>query len=169
MHAEGFPPVADPRARMLVLGSLPGPVSLRKQQYYAQSRNAFWRIMGVLFGAAQERPYEDRLKILLRHRVALWDVCASAHRPGALDASIRRASVVPNDFSSFFVTHRELRLVCFNGQAAAELYRRRVLPGLSEELQALRSEMLPSTSPAYAAMTFEQKLERWSILREAVR
>ena len=167
MHSEGFPPVADPRARVLVLGSLPGPVSLRERHYYAQPRNAFWRIMGVLFGAAQARPYEDRLKILLRHRVALWDVCASAHRPGALDAAIRRASVVPNDLAAFFVTHRKLRLICFNGQAAAEMYRRRVLPGLPAELQALRSEVLPSTSPAHAAMTFEQKLERWRIVREA--
>ncbi len=169
MHSEGFPPVADPRARVLVLGSLPGPVSLRERQYYAQPRNAFWRIMGVLFGAAQERPYEDRLRSLLRHRVALWDVCASADRPGALDAAIRRASVVPNDLATFFVTHRELRLVCFNGQAAAELYRRRVLPGLPAELQVLRYEVLPSTSPAYAAMTFERKLERWRIVREAAR
>lgn len=164
MHAEGFPPVADAGARVLVLGSLPGPVSLRERQYYAQPRNAFWRIMGMLFGASPERSYEDRLEILRRHHVALWDVCASAHRPGALDASIRWASVVPNDFAEFFATHPELRLICFNGRVAAELYRRRVLPGLAEDLSRLRYETLPSTSPAHAAMSFEHKLERWSIV-----
>jgi len=169
MHAEGFPPVADSGARVMVLGSLPGPMSLRARQYYAQPRNAFWRIMGVLFGAAPELPYERRLEILRRHHVALWDVCAAAHRVGALDAAIRRATVRPNDFLRFFAAHRELRLVCFNGQAAAELYRRRVQPGLPEELQALRYETLPSTSPALAAMSFEQKLERWRVLREAAR
>jgi hypoxanthine-DNA glycosylase len=63
MHFEGFPPVADPRARVLVLGSLQGPVSLRERQYYAQPRNSFWRIMGVLFGAALERPYEEALVV----------------------------------------------------------------------------------------------------------
>jgi hypoxanthine-DNA glycosylase len=164
MHAEGFPPVADAGARVLVLGSLPGPVSLRERQYYAQPRNAFWRIMGMLFGASPERSYEDRLEILRRHHVALWDVCASAHRPGALDASIRWASVVPNDLAGFFATHPELRLICFNGRVAAELYRRRVLPGLAEDLSRLRHETLPSTSPAHAAMSFEHKLERWSIV-----
>jgi len=167
LRSEGFPPVSDPHARVLVLGSLPGPVSLRERQYYAQPRNVFWRIMGVLFGASPERPYEQRLEILPQHHVALWDVCASAHRPGALDAAIRRASVVPNDFVGFFSSHRELRLVCFNGQAAAELYRRRVLPSLPVGLQTLRCETLPSTSPAHAAMTFEQKLERWRIVRRA--
>jgi len=169
MHAEGFPPLADSTARVLVLGSLPGPMSLRERQYYAQPRNAFWRIMGVLFGAGPERPYETRLESLRSHHVALWDVCASAHRPGALDAAIRQASVVPNDFAGFFAEHSELRLILFNGKAAAELYRRKVLPGLPEELQVLRYQTLPSTSPALAAMTFEQKLERWRILKDTSR
>jgi len=164
MYAEGFPPVADAGARVLVLGSLPGPVSLRERQYYAQPRNSFWRIVGILFGASPERSYVQRLEILRRHHVALWDVCASAHRPGALDASIRWASVVPNDFARFFAAHPGLRLICFNGRVAAELYRRRVLPGLAEDLSGLCYETLPSTSPAHAAMSFEHKLERWSIV-----
>ena len=159
--------MADSRARVLVLGSLPGPMSLRERQYYAQPRNAFWRIMGVLFGAAPERPYETRLERLRSHHVALWDVCSSAHRSGALDAAIQRASVVPNDFVAFFARHSGLRLIVFNGKAAAELYRRKVLSGLPEEFQSLRCQTLPSTSPAYASMTFEQKLERWRVVREA--
>jgi len=153
----------------LVLGSLPGPVSLRERQYYAQPRNAFWGIMGVLFGAGPGLPYEERLQVLVRRHVALWDVCASAHRPGALDAAIRRASVVPNDFAAFFAAQPELRLVCFNGQAAAELYRRRVLPGLPAVLRSLHYKALPSTSPAHAAMSFEQQLERWRVVEEAAR
>jgi hypoxanthine-DNA glycosylase len=164
MYAEGFPPVADAGARVLVLGSLPGPASLRERQYYAQPRNAFWRIMGMLFGALPERSYEQRLEILRQHHVALWDVCASAHRRGALDASIRWVSVVPNDFAQFFAAHPELRLICFNGRVPAELYRRRVLPGLAEDLSGLRYETLPSTSPAHAAMSFEHKFERWLVV-----
>lgn len=159
--------MADSRARVLVLGSLPGPVSLRERQYYAQQRNAFWRIIGALFGAGPGQPYETRLESLRSHHVALWDVCASAHRSGALDAAIRRASVVPNDFVAFFAQHSGLRLIVFNGQTAAALYRRKVLPGLPAELQSLRYQTLPSTSPAHASMTFEQKLERWMVVREA--
>jgi len=167
VRAQGFPPVADASARVLVLGSLPGPVSLRERQYYAQPRNAFWPIMGALFGASLPRSYDERLQILIRHGIAMWDVCASAHRVGALDAAIHRSSVVPNDLAAFLASHRQVRLICFNGQTAAQLYRRHVLPTLPASLQDIRYETLPSTSPAYAAMRFEEKLARWSVVCRA--
>lgn len=168
MDSRGFPPVATRDARVLILGTLPGPESLRQQQYYALPRNAFWRIMGDLFGAGPGVPYARRLRVLQQSRVALWDVCASAYRQGALDAAIRGESVVPNNFAVFFRSHPRLELVCFNGQTAAGLYRRRVLPGLPEPLQGMRREILPSTSPAHAAMSYERKLERWEVVRRSL-
>jgi hypoxanthine-DNA glycosylase len=150
---------------VLILGTLPGPESLRLRQYYAHERNAFWRIMGALLGAGPDVPYERRLMILEEGRVALWDVCASAYRPGALDAAIHKDSIVMNDFAAFFRAHPRIRMVCCNGKKAAELYRRRVLPTLPDPLRQLRLEVLPSTSPAYAAMSLAQKLERWKIVR----
>lgn len=167
MRSHGFAAVARPDARVLILGSLPGQVSLREQQYYAQPRNDFWKIMGALAGAAPELDYSRRLEALKAQGIALWDVCASAHRPGSLDASIRHGSVVVNDFTSFFHTHRGIGFICFNGRKAADLYRRLVLPGLPESLQAIRCETLPSTSPAHAAMRFGSKLARWSIVSSA--
>lgn len=168
MVSNGFPPIADTHARVLILGSLPGQVSLRQQQYYAQPRNAFWAIMGRLFGAGPDVPYDERTRRLVKNGVALWDVCAAAHRPGSLDASIRAASVVPNDFAPFIVAHPQIRLIAFNGSKAAELYRRIVLPGLPGALQGLRYETLPSTSPAHASMTLEDKLARWSIIQNGM-
>ena len=162
MHAQGFPPIADAHARILILGSLPGQVSLQRQQYYAQPQNAFWKIMGRLFGASPELPYEDRAQDLVRNRIALWDVCAAAQRPGSLDAAIVHSSVVPNDFAAFIATHPHVELICFNGGKAAELYRRLVLPGLPNTRRAIRYATLPSTSPAHAAMPFEEKLTRWA-------
>jgi hypoxanthine-DNA glycosylase len=164
----GFPPIAAPDARVLVLGSLPGRMSLELQQYYAQPHNAFWKIMGELFGAAQNVPYERRLEILRAHRVAVWDVLAAGERSGSLDSAIVRSSMVINDFAGFFAAHREIRLVCFNGGKAAELYRRYALPGLPPATAALATQLLPSTSAAHAGRTFEQKLMRWSAALEPV-
>lgn len=165
MHAKSFPPIADRHARVLILGSLPGQTSLRMQQYYAQPQNAFWKIMGRLFGAGVELPYAERCRTLVRNGVALWDVCAAAERPGSLDSAIVTSSVVPNGFAAFIEALPQLRLVCFNGAKAAALYRRAVLPGLpAEPLIAYRT--LPSTSPAHAGMRFNEKLVRWSVVKQ---
>ena len=161
MHSVGFPPIARADARLLILGSLPGAESLRRRQYYAQPRNHFWRIAGELYGARPELAYEERAAALLENGVALWDVCAAAFRVGSLDASIEPATIEVNDFAAFFAAHPRIAHVACNGTTAAELYRRRVLPGLPAPWRELAPVRLPSTSPAHAAMSFEQKLARW--------
>jgi hypoxanthine-DNA glycosylase len=166
LHDRGFPPIADAHARVLILGSLPGQASLRRQQYYAQPQNAFWKIMGRLFDAGPELPYDERARRLVAQGIALWDVCAAAQRPGSLDASIVHSSVVPNDFAAFIGSHPRLHLICFNGAKAADLYRRLVLPTLPAAPRPVGYETLPSTSPAHASMRFEEKLARWSTVRD---
>lgn len=162
MRSTGFPPIAAPGARVLILGSLPGQVSLRQRQYYAQPRNAFWPLMEALLGIAAALPYEQRVRALAQRGVAVWDVCAEAHRPGSLDAAIAYASVVVNDFAAFLAAHPGIRAIAFNGAKAAELYRRMVLPGLPGALRDIPDEILPSTSPAHAALPFAEKAARWS-------
>lgn len=163
----GFPPIADARARVLVLGSLPGVRSLEMSEYYAQPQNAFWRIMGQLFGADPTLPYAQRLERLCDSRIAVWDVLAAGEREGSLDSSIVRSSIVVNDFVSFFARHRGIGLICFNGNTAAALFRRHVVPKLPPECAALEARILPSTSPAYAGLRFEEKLLRWqAVLKE---
>ncbi len=86
MLDHGFPPIAAPHARLLILGSLPGRMSLERREYYAQPRNAFWTIMGRLFDAGPELAYATRTQRLTEHGVALWDVCAAARRLGPMRA-----------------------------------------------------------------------------------
>jgi double-stranded uracil-DNA glycosylase len=163
MRTQGFDPIANGAAKVLILGTLPGQASLQKSEYYAQPRNVFWRIMGDLFGASPQSPYAERTSRLVAAGVALWDVCHSANRPGSLDASIRED--VPNDLAGFLRSHRQLRLICFNGAKAADIYRRKVI--LPEDLSGITNEeVLPSTSPAYAAMPYEEKLARWTVVRK---
>ena len=165
----GFPPVADARARVLILGSLPGRQSLEKREYYAQPYNAFWRVMGNLLGAGPELDYAARLARLRARGIAVWDVLAAGEREGSLDSAIVPATILVNDFNGFYSEHSGICAVCFNGNTAANLYRRKVLPRLAAAAAALPTHVLPSTSPAYASLRFEQKLERWSaVLRPLV-
>jgi hypoxanthine-DNA glycosylase len=168
MVSVGFGAVASKNARVLVLGSLPGRVSLQMRQYYAQPRNSFWRVMGQQLNFREDMQYQSRITALRKSCVALWDVCASAHRPGSLDASIDTASVRPNDFAAFFAEYERIHTVFFNGSKSAALYRQLVLPRLPATLRPLSYVSLPSTSPAHAAMTYAEKLKCWSSVRLAL-
>ncbi|HOO20924.1 MAG TPA: DNA-deoxyinosine glycosylase [Kiritimatiellia bacterium] len=159
--AEGFPPVEPRRARVLVLGSLPGAESIRRGQYYGHPRNAFWPIMGRLFGAGPNLSYRQRLRKLADHGVMLWDVLRAAERRGSLDAAIHPRRVRANDIAGLLARHPELELIVFNGAAAEALFRRHVLPPCRERLAGMRLVRLPSTSPAHAARSFEEKLALW--------
>lgn len=167
IRSAGFPPVAGPDARVLILGSLPGQASLAAGQYYAQPRNAFWPIMGRLFGAGPELDYAARLRRLIEARVALWDVCASAHRPGSLDQKIDASSVTPNDFAGFFDEHPRVARIFFNGAAAERLYFSLVRPKFEGSAARIETLRLPSTSPAHASLRLEQKLVAWQEVRLA--
>ncbi len=156
----GFAAVSDPSARVLILGSLPGAMSLERQQYYAKPQNAFWRIMGSLFGAGPDLPYAQRTQALRQAGVALWDVCASAHRIGSLDSAIKDHAV--NDFETFFMAHPHIELLCFNGKTAQALYRKSVHGKLPPAMRLLPACVLPSTSPANAGLNYQEKLRQWS-------
>jgi hypoxanthine-DNA glycosylase len=165
--SQGFPWVARADARVLVLGSMPGQASLAAAAYYAHPRNVFWEIMGVLFDAGRELDYAVRLDRLTGAGVALWDVAHRCRRPGSLDAAIVRDSVEPNDFAALFRACPQLHTVGFNGGTARELYRRRVLPLDPAVGRPLVYHLLPSTSPAHAALDFSAKLARWRVLAAA--
>ena len=145
---------------MLVLGSAPSVLSLQKGEYYGNPQNAFWRVMAEVLGRPPGEEYAARHQTLVGARIALWDVLASAERPGSLDASIVGATAVVNDFEAFFAGHPLVRAVFFNGQTARRFWDRRV-----EGRQALPAGLalttLPSTSPANAALKLEDKIAAW--------
>ena len=163
MHVHGFPPIANPDARVLVLGTMPGKVSLLAGQYYAHPRNSFWRIAGEILGFDASIAYEGRAAALMAAKIALWDVLHSCTRESSLDSDIQRDTIVPNDFASFFESHRRIHRVCFNGATAENLYVKHVRPGL-EKPPPCEYVRLPSTSPAHARMSFAEKVRVWGII-----
>ena len=165
-HATGFAPIAAPDARILILGSLPSQLSLKKQEYYGNPQNAFWRVMGELFSAGPDQSYTKRANTLRQNSIAVWDVLRSSVRPGSMDADIEMSTATPNDFPAFFDAHQSIELVCFNGKKARELYERLVAPQLSGNIGQLEYKSMPSTSPAYASMSFEEKVRQWSLVRD---
>lgn len=160
----GFAPVVPADAHTLILGSMPGEESLRLQQYYANPRNAFWRIIAVLGGDEPSESYEKRLEMLGNLHLALWDVLHSCHRAGSLDSAIQKSSVQANDVNDLFLQNPKVRRIFFNGSFAEQSYKKQVFPCLSTPHADIPMWRLPSTSPAHAGLSFKDKLHAWRVI-----
>jgi hypoxanthine-DNA glycosylase len=161
MLKRSFAPVVDAGARLLVLGSLPGEVSLARAEYYAHPQNQFWRLMEAVI----DRPlavldYDERLATLRSAAVGLWDVVGSARRAGSLDGDLR--DVQPNALAELVETLPQLRTVAFNGLTAARIGRRQLAA-----LPEVSMIDLPSSSPAYT-VSLPAKRAAWLALRASL-
>jgi hypoxanthine-DNA glycosylase len=156
---HGLPPIIDDGARVLILGNMPSVMSLGAHEYYANPRNAFWRITGEIFGFEADDVYHDRTAALTAHGVAVWDVLRSCRRAGSLDSAVEPDSMVANNLGLLFDEHPRIRRVFFNGAASEKNFNR--LVRVPPDLQYRR---LPSTSPAQT-MRYADKLAAW---REAI-
>lgn len=167
MLKQSFAPFVDTRARILILGTLPGEESLRLQRYYGNPRNLFWRVLADVFAEPHVVEYEQQKALLKRNRIALWDVLHSAERIGSLDSAIRNP--VPNDIANLLVSYPRLRTIAFNGLRAQSLFRQFIAATLTIPPDKLRLSALPSTSPTPSrkAVTYEEKVARWAAFLKA--
>lgn len=158
---RSFPPIVDAGAVALVLGTLPGEESLRRQQYYAHPRNLFWPIVFTLFGDGVVPDYDGRLAFAQASRLALWDVCGLAERDASADATIR--GEVPNEIPALLDAHPGIRAIAFNGTTARRLHDRHF-----PRRDGIAYLALPSTSPAHASLNLAAKLAAWQALLDMV-
>lgn len=142
---------------------MPGPEALKRRQYYGFPGNHFWPVIQALFGSG-DRPlfYPEKIRLLKTNRIALWDVIASCQREGASDSAI--TCVTPNRIPELLKKYPNIRTVFVNGKTAERLFQLHFGDRVKLPVRGL-----PSTSPAHAAISFQEKLKRWRVVRETLR
>lgn len=156
---RGLPPIVDARTSVLILGSFPGVASLEARQYYAHPRNHFWPLLAEIVGEPLTRmPYGERLAVLARRRIGLWDIIVACERRGSSDQAIRNAERGPIRRVQRLAP--TLAVVAFNGNTAATAESKWRAAGY-------RTLRLPSTSPAYTR-PFAEKLAVWRAIADAL-
>lgn len=156
---ESFAAVSAGQPLVLILGSIPGVASLQAVQYYAHPRNAFWPIMADYFSFAVDLAYEQRLACLTEKRVALWDVLQRCVRTGSLDSAIEADTIKINPIDRLIASYPSVKGILLNGGKAHQEFRK-AFPELINS-KTLSVQVMPSTSPAYASMSFSEKKIRW--------
>lgn len=158
MKKYSFPPISNPNATILILGTMPSVQSLALGQYYGNPRNTFWKLIFTIFDTTFSTEYETRKSVLLHNHIALWDVLQACVREGSLDSAIEQE--IPNDFNSFLKAHPHIQHIYFNGQKAAAYFKHYVKSNNKYILVTL-----PSTSPAHAGKSFDLKLKEWAVIK----
>lgn len=151
---HSFAPIGDEHSRLLILGTMASPASLRAGMYYGHPQNAFWRLLAELTGEPIPTDNTQKRALLLRHGIALWDTLASCERPGAADSDIRHEQ--PNDIPTLLRRCPHVQAVFLNGSAAYGFYQKYQAPHIR-----LPYYRLPSTSPANARGGYAAKLAAW--------
>ena len=159
---KGFPPSIDNNTKVLIFGTFPGEESLRKKQYYGNTNNKFWKLLGeVVNEDLVNMEYELRLKTILKHNIGMWDIIESCDRTGSSDNKIVNETL--NDFSNLN-KFESLNVLCFNGKNQEKYLKKHKLV-LSERFKIIT---LSSSSPANARMTFDEKLKNWKTIIEFI-
>ena len=158
MLEHPFEPVFNADSTLLILGTFPSVKSREDHFYYAHPRNRFWPLMAALFNEPLPHDTLEKKTLLLKHRIAVWDVVQRCEIVGSSDAHITQACGV--DLLPLLKQSR-IQKIYANGAKACQLYQK-----LCEAKTGRAITSLPSTSPANAAYSFERLLDAWSILRD---
>ncbi len=133
---------------------MPGDTSLKYSEYYAHSRNRFWKIIATITNAEIPNTYEQKKDLLRKNKIGLWDVAARANRKGSLDTSM--SNEIPNDLENFINMHKHLRVIALNGAKADTLFN-----NFFSRKPNITYFSLPSTSPANTRYNFEVICSSW--------
>lgn len=146
-------PIFDEHSIRLILGTFPSVKSREANFYYANPQNRFWKVLSAIVKEESPKTDDEKRRMLLKHRIALWDVVYSCDIVGSSDRSIQ--NVIPNDIHQLIAKTSITKLYA-NGARAMELYRKHCQSEIG-----LPITLLPSTSPANASMTLPRLIERW--------
>lgn len=160
---QGLEPIVCNEPKILILGSLPGDISIESQEHYANHKNFFWRIIATITGSPVPLSYPAKKEMLAQSHIALWDVYAAAERIGSSDGNIRGGEF--NDIVGFIRKNPTISTIVFNGKKAAKSYVQYLKkhPDTINIVGHLHTCACPSTSPAIlcTGLTFDDLVNRW--------
>lgn len=152
MKIQSFPPLANCKSEVLLLGTMPGIQSLAMAQYYGHPRNLFWKLIATIFDEPFPTNYKQKKEMLVRINIAVWDVLQACERQGSLDSAI--VEEVSNDFSVFFREHPNITLIAFNGNKSAAFFKKSML-------DLIRNIFIPPYLPQVRPMPVKVLNKNW--------
>ena len=157
LQIHPIPPLYSKESRVLILGSFPSVKSREESFFYAHPQNRFWRVIAAIFDCDVPINTQQKASLILDNGLALWDVIASCEITGSSDSSIRH--VIPNNIGAI-INESNIERIFVNGKTAEKYYKKYL-----EKAVGIKATVLPSTSPANAAVSLQELIEKWRVIR----
>ena len=156
-----FEPVYDEESKILILGSLPSVKSREQGFYYGHPQNRFWKVLAKLLEWEEPVTIEENKTMLLKNRIAIWDVLESCDIKGSSDSSIKNpvAADIPG-----LLKKTKIEKIYVNGTTAGKYYKKYILP-----VTGVDAVVLQSTSPLNCRYDMDKLTENWSLIMETLR
>lgn len=119
---EGLSASIDQNSAVLILGTLPGRMSLTYGKYYADPSNKFWDILFIACGEKIDKTDQGKKRLLEKYHIALWDILASAVRKTSNDKDI--SDETPNNLPLFLSQYPNIKLLIFHSNDAYKYFKR---------------------------------------------
>jgi hypoxanthine-DNA glycosylase len=148
MQNHPFKPIIFSNTTTLILGSFPSIKSFENSFYYAHPKNQFWTILSQISNYPINNK-DQKLWLLKELKLGLWDIVKSCKRENSSDSNLK--DITPNNIEALLKEYPAINKIAFTSHFAQKIYNK-YFGSLD-----INTIYLPSPSPAYAAMSFEQK------------
>lgn len=158
-YKTSFPPISNAETKILILGTLPGDRSLEKGEYFAHPGNRFWKIMAAITNNSEPETYPEKLDLLNKTGIGVWNVLHKARRDGSPDNAIKEEK--PNGIPGFLDNHKKIKVIGFDGQKAETLFNK-----YFSRRSDIKYFSLPGCSAANARFNLEALCDKWEVILE---
>ena len=146
-------PIYNKDAKILILGSIPSVKSREANFYYAHKNNRFWKIIEIIFNIKLNSK-EEKIKFLLNHNIALWDVFKECEISLSNDSTIKNYKL--NDLN-IILNNCKIKVIFCTGKKAYDSL-------ISNFNTSIPIIYLPSPSSANAGYNMETLVAKYKII-----
>lgn len=158
MIIHPIPPLFSKESETLILGSFPSVKSREAAFFYGHPQNRFWAVVAEIYGCEKPLTIEEKKKLVIENKLAMWDVIESCEIEGSADSTI--SNVTANNLE-IILANSKVDRIFVNGKTAEKYYNKYTYPKTG-----IKAVCLPSTSPANAAWGIERLVEAWKVIKK---
>lgn len=165
IETHPFGNFVPPNARYLFLGSFTGKLAVEDNYnwFFSTKRNQFWPILKEVYKVKLDTKLEKQ-KLFQLLRMAITDIILSCERRANNNSDMNLINIIYNTPAiTSIIQKNKVKTIFFSSRFAEHLFKKQ-FKSIMHQYPEIELITLPSPSPRYAAMSKDEKIERYKQL-----